>query len=157
MGIVRTSESREQELEDFRRMLVACAGLNRRKDDEEFKGLTKKISRDVGDDLEEKIVCVTSGVSYLGVALVNKLLLRGYSVRIIIDNQDDIEKLREMESSGEMMRIPKNKLTAVMAKLTDIHSITEAIDGCHGVFHTSAFVDPAGLSGYTVSVVLKNI
>jgi nucleoside-diphosphate-sugar epimerase len=138
-------------MEDFRQMLLACAGLNRSKYDEEF--IQKSYNNNGGgvDDVAGKVVCVTSGVSYLGVALVNRLLLCGFSVRIITDNQDDVEKLREMETSGEM-RIPNNKLTAVMAKLTDIHSISQAIDGCHGVFHTSAFVDPAGLSGYTKSM-----
>lgn len=52
--------------------------------------------------------------------------------------------------SGEM-KIGENKLQAVMAKLTDVDSLKQAFDGCRGVFHTAAFTDPAGLSGYTVS------
>lgn len=38
-------------------------------------------------ELEEKKVCVTSGVSFLGIAIVNQLLLRGYSVRVIVEKQ----------------------------------------------------------------------
>ena len=38
------------------------------------------------DDDEGSLVCVTSGLSYLGLALVNQLLLRGFSVRITVDN-----------------------------------------------------------------------
>lgn len=68
-------------------MLVACAGLNRRKDDEEFRGLRVKMNSDEDDNRRDKVVCVTSGVSFLSLAIVNKLLLRGYSVRIIVDNQ----------------------------------------------------------------------
>lgn len=86
MGIVRTDESRKMELEELRRMLVACAGLQRRKDQEEFRGV-RVSSKDMDTDDVEKLVCVTSGVSYLGLAIVNKLLLRGYSVRIIVENE----------------------------------------------------------------------
>ena len=71
-----------------------------------------------------------------------------------IENAEDKEKLRELETSGEM-RTSKNGIIAVMAKLTEVESLVEAFQGCHGVFHTSAFTDPAGLSGYTVS--LSNI
>ena len=74
------------ELEELRRMLVACAGLQRRKDQEEFGGV-RVSSKDMDTDDVEKLVCVTSGVSYLGLAIVNKLLLRGYSVRIIVENE----------------------------------------------------------------------
>lgn len=58
--------------------------------------------------------------------------------------------MREMETSGEM-RLNNSIVEVVMAKLTDVESLTEAFDGCRGVFHTAAFVDPAGLSGYSVS------
>ena len=57
---------------------------------------------------------------------------------------DDMEKLREMEMTRE------DNLEVVMANLSDIESLRCAFDGCRGVFHTSAFTDPAGLSGYTV-------
>ncbi|KAG8637791.1 hypothetical protein MANES_15G165400v8 [Manihot esculenta] len=62
-----------------------------------------------------------------------------------------MEKLRELEDSGEMSR-SNNSIKAVMAKLTEIESLLEAFEGCRGVFHTSAFTDPAGLSGYTKSM-----
>ena len=55
-----------------------------------------------------------------------------------------------METSGEM--ICKNKISVVMAKPTEIQGLMEAFDGCRGVFHTSAFADPAGISGYSVSL-----
>lgn len=46
-------------------------------------------------------------------------------------------------------------LEIVIAKLSDVESLEKAFEGCRGVFHTSAFTDPAGLSGYTVSLFLS--
>lgn len=52
--------------------------------------------------------------------------------------------------SGEMMGC-KSKISVVIAKPNEIQGLMEAFDGCCGVFHTSSFADPAGLSGYSVS------
>lgn len=60
-----------------------------------------------------------------------------------------------MEKTEERSNNNKNKLGAVVAKLTELESLVEAFDGCCAVFHTSAFVDPAGLSGYSVSLFLS--
>lgn len=68
-----------------------------------------------------------------------------------LKNAEDINMLREMETSGEMRTI-SNNVSAVMAKLTEVESLAEAFQGCRGVFHTSSFTDPAGLSGYSVSL-----
>lgn len=76
-------------------MLVACAAVHRRKDEEEFKGSRNNINnvpKEIGGDDEEKLVCVTSGVSFLGLALVNCLLLRGYAVRILIDHRGTLSR-----------------------------------------------------------------
>uniref|UniRef100_A0A7N0U2N2 NAD-dependent epimerase/dehydratase domain-containing protein n=1 Tax=Kalanchoe fedtschenkoi TaxID=63787 RepID=A0A7N0U2N2_KALFE len=89
---------------------------------------------------DDKVVCVTSGVSYLGLAVVRRLLARGYHVRVIVHNQDDMEKLGEMGGS---------RITAVVADLMEQRSLLDALDGCRGVFHTSSFIDPAGLAGYS--------
>ncbi|KAF2308523.1 hypothetical protein GH714_010323 [Hevea brasiliensis] len=64
---------------------------------------------------------------------------------------EEVEKLRELEVSGEMRTI-NNSIKAVVAKVTEIESLVEAFEGCRGVFHTAAFTDPAGLSGYTKSM-----
>lgn len=81
MGIVRSEERTKAELDEFRRMLMASAGFHRRKD--HLNG-----AADLDDDRAERggLVCVTSGLSFLGLTIVNKLLARGYSVRIIVDN-----------------------------------------------------------------------
>lgn len=60
-----------------------------------------------------------------------------------------------MEISGEM-RQSMNTVEAVMARLNDIESLSQAFNGCRGVFHTAAFVDPAGLSGYSVSLLTSS-
>lgn len=147
MGIVRLEETQKAELEEFRRILLSCAAVHRRKVDDGFRGQENAVPAGNGDVLD-RLVCVTSGVSYLGIAIVNQLLVNGYSVRIIVDNEEDVEKLREMGNSGEM-RLNNSFVEVVMAKLTEVESLTEAFDGCRGVFHTAAFVDPAGLSGYS--------
>uniref|UniRef100_A0A5B7AIN6 Putative cinnamoyl-CoA reductase 1 n=1 Tax=Davidia involucrata TaxID=16924 RepID=A0A5B7AIN6_DAVIN len=147
MGILRPEEGLRVEIEEFRRMLLSCAGVHGRKDEDEFRVQGAKSKDEIDDGIEEKLVCVTCGVSFLGLAIVNRLLLRGYSVRIIVTNEEDLEKVREMELAGA-----NNNITGVMAQLTELESLAEALEGCHGVFHTAAFVDPAGLSGYSKSM-----
>ncbi|XP_050382596.1 cinnamoyl-CoA reductase-like SNL6 isoform X2 [Argentina anserina] len=143
MGIASLQEREEDHelLQELRRMLVATAGQD--KPQLPQKCFSSKSAST--DDSEEKLVCVTSGVSFLSLAVVNCLLLRGYSVRIIVDNSVDVEKLREMTTANV-------NVTVVMAKLAEIESLSQAFQGCRGVFHTSGFTDPAGLSGYTKSM-----
>ncbi|XP_015879069.2 cinnamoyl-CoA reductase-like SNL6 [Ziziphus jujuba] len=154
MGIVKSEERKKAEMEEFRRILVANSGVYRRKDEEYFKGKRFPFTSIDDDDDEQgdKLVCVTSGVSFLGLAIVDRLLTRGYSVRLLVDNPEDIENVREMER-GERRMSNDKAISAVMAKLTETESLSEAFNGCRGVFHTSSFVDPAGLSGYTKSMV----
>ncbi|KAF3444650.1 hypothetical protein FNV43_RR14343 [Rhamnella rubrinervis] len=158
MGIVKSEERKKMEYEEFRRMSLACAGVHRRKDQEEFGG--KRFPSRVMDDSDDendqdRLVCVTGGLSFLGLAIVNHLFSCGYSVRIIVDNPEDTENLREMERGQGM--INRNAISVVMAKLTEVESLSMAFQGCRGVFHTSAFVDPAGLSGYTKSMVENEV
>lgn len=89
MGIVRFEETEKAELEEFRRMLLSCAAVHRRKDDDGFGGRENALPAGNGDVLD-RLVCVTSGVSYLGIAVVNQLLVNGYSVRIIVDNEGEL-------------------------------------------------------------------
>ncbi|XP_030469981.2 cinnamoyl-CoA reductase-like SNL6 [Syzygium oleosum] len=155
MGFVRSEERQRAEIEELRRVLLACAAVHRRKDDDGIGAPPRAAPRGDDDDEDDeagggggRAVCVTSGVSFLGRALVSRLLLRGYSVRILVDNEEDMEKLREMETSGEMGSARSN-FSAAVAKLGDVQSLCEAFEGCAGIFHTSAFADPAGISGYT--------
>ena len=88
MGIVRIDESQRLEIQECRRMLLSCAGLHPRKgeDNNDMRHVTTTTAGE-NDDSHPKLVCVTSGVSFLGIAIVNQLLLRGYSVRLIVHNQ----------------------------------------------------------------------
>lgn len=152
MRIVKNSQIELEEFLEFGREMLSCASIHRRKNDEEIRGNKRIKSEDDDDvDCEERIVCVTSGVSYLGLAIVNRLLARGYSVRVLVHSEEDLGKLREMETRGEM-RGSETKIGAVVTKLSEIESLVEAFDGCCGVFHTSAFIDPVGLSGYSKSM-----
>lgn len=83
MGIVRSEERQRAEIEELRCMLLACAAVHRRKDDDGLGAPPRAAARDDG----ERTVCVTSGVSFLGRAVVDRLLLRGYSVRILVDTE----------------------------------------------------------------------
>lgn len=91
MGFIESEERRFTEMEELKRLLVACAGLGRRKDQEDFQGSRfPSEDFDVEDDGAQKLVCVTSGVSFLGLAIVNRLLRRGYSVRIIVHTEGEL-------------------------------------------------------------------
>lgn len=62
---------------------------------------------------------------------------------------EDAENLRQ--------EVERDDVSVITAKLTEVESLSMAFQGCRGVFHTSAFVDPAGLSGYTVSPPNENL
>lgn len=68
------------------------------------------------------------------------------------ENAEDKEKVSEMEADAETASF-SNMITSVVSRLTEIDSLIKAFDGCAGVFHTSAFVDPAGVSGYSVCFI----
>lgn len=88
MGVVRTDESRRAEIEEFRRMLLSCSGVVLKvTTEEEYNRRQVPAANRNEYTADQKLVCVTSGVSFLGIAIVKKLLLRGYSVRIIVDNE----------------------------------------------------------------------
>ncbi|CAH1429312.1 unnamed protein product [Lactuca virosa] len=154
MGVVRTDESRRAEIEEFRRMLLSCSGVVLKvRTEEEYNRRQVPAASKNEYAVDQKLVCVTSGVSFLGIAIVKKLLLRGYSVRIIVDNEDDIERLREIEiteeAGGRSNITSSNQIGVVQANFNERRSLMEAFDGCSAVFHTAAFIDPSGLSGYS--------
>ncbi|KAK9052410.1 hypothetical protein SSX86_029039 [Deinandra increscens subsp. villosa] len=156
MGVVRTDESRRAEIEEFRRMLLSCSGVVFKVSTED-DGNRRRETASKGKEytVNQKLVCVTSGVSFLGIAIVRQLLLRGYAVRIIVDNEEDIERLREIEVSEmeESSSITSNnRIGVVVAKFNERRSLMEAFDGCSAVFHTTAFIDPSGFSGYSKSM-----
>lgn len=93
MGIVRADSSpRTLEMEEFKRTLLACAGVDGKEDgkEEDIGGGVRAGSAEEED--EEGLVCVTSGVSYLGLAIVSRLLLRGYAVRVIVHREGNPQR-----------------------------------------------------------------
>lgn len=99
---------------------------------------------------QKKLVCVTTGNSCLGVHIVKQLLARAYLVRITVQNQVEIEEMKEMLEEEEMNMVE----SVVVAKMGDLGSLCEAFSGCHAVFHTSSFIDPHGLSGYSEKMAI---
>ncbi|GAB4827437.1 hypothetical protein Ancab_034322 [Ancistrocladus abbreviatus] len=94
---------------------------------------------------ERKLVCVTSGNSYFGAHLIKELLAHGYFVRATIQNQRDFEDMKRILGNEEMNRLE----SVVVVKMGNVHTLCDAFRGCHAVFHTSSFIDPHGVSGYT--------
>ncbi|ESQ41437.1 hypothetical protein EUTSA_v10013866mg [Eutrema salsugineum] len=149
MRVLRATEKFSAEVKEF-----MCAAVQRRRDDDGFRGSRGGKSRnamDLDSDAGNRLVCVTGGVSYLGRAIVKRLLVHGYSVRIVVDCPEDKEKVSEMEADAETASF-SNRITSVVSRLTETESLVQAFDGCAGVFHTAAFVDPAGISGYSKSM-----
>ncbi|ERN06619.1 cinnamoyl-CoA reductase-like SNL6 isoform X1 [Amborella trichopoda] len=88
----------------------------------------------------EKHVCVTGGGSF-SLILVKELLSRGYTVRLTVHSEGEMETMEKIEDLWSVEKLS--------AKMSDIESLCDAFQGCGAVFHTSSFIDPHGLSGYT--------
>uniref|UniRef100_A0A0E0FQ05 3-beta hydroxysteroid dehydrogenase/isomerase domain-containing protein n=1 Tax=Oryza nivara TaxID=4536 RepID=A0A0E0FQ05_ORYNI len=148
MGVLRSTQSMQAEVEEMRAALLhghgggAAAGWRPSAGDADVK----RAAGGDGGAAGPRTVCVTGGISFVGFAVVDRLLRHGYTVRLALETQEDLDKLREMEMFGEDGR---DGVWTVMANVTDPESLHRAFDGCAGVFHTSAFVDPGGMSGYT--------
>uniref|UniRef100_A0A453A025 3-beta hydroxysteroid dehydrogenase/isomerase domain-containing protein n=3 Tax=Aegilops tauschii subsp. strangulata TaxID=200361 RepID=A0A453A025_AEGTS len=147
MGVLRSTHSMAAEVEEMRAALLVGAGgpawsWRRR-------GAAAAAKRGAGAEegaAEARAVCVTGGISFLGLAVVDRLLRHGYAVRLALETQEDLDKLREMDLFGENGR---DGVWTIMANVMDPESLHRAFDGCVGVFHTSSLVDPGGISGYT--------
>ncbi|WKA03871.1 hypothetical protein VitviT2T_021953 [Vitis vinifera] len=94
---------------------------------------------------ERKLVCVTSGNSYLSSHIVRELLAGGYLVRVTIQKEVDFGVMNELLRDEEMNQLE----SVVVAKMGDLDSLCDAFRGCHAVFHTSSFIDIHGVSGYS--------
>lgn len=83
--------------------------------------------------------------------ILGKFVSWGFFFNLILFfwDAEDKEKVSEMEADAETASF-SNRISSVVSRLTEIESLIKAFDGCAGVFHTTAFVDPAGISGYSV-------
>lgn len=77
------------EMNEFRKMLLSYAHVHSKKDDDTFRDRSPSTGDDISGE-RVQLVCVTSGVSFLGLSIVKELLLRGYSVRITVDNEGEL-------------------------------------------------------------------
>ncbi|PUZ55651.1 hypothetical protein GQ55_5G229400 [Panicum hallii var. hallii] len=144
MGVLRSTQSLQAEVDELRAALLAGGGHGAAAGWHRSAGA--KRAPGAAGGAEARAVCVTGGISFVGFAVVDRLLRHGYTVRLALETQEDMDKLREMEMFGEDGR---DGVWTVMANVMDPESLRCAFDGCAGVFHTSAFVDPGGISGYT--------
>lgn len=60
---------------------------------------------------------------------------------------EDVEEVRGGEGEEEMRMVE----SVMIANMGDMGSLCEAFEGCDAVFHTSSFIDPKGVTGYSVS------
>ncbi|XP_010555971.1 PREDICTED: cinnamoyl-CoA reductase-like SNL6 [Tarenaya hassleriana] len=150
MRIISMAEMYGGELTELRSLSAIAAA-----EEDEEKGFGRKGFRQSinGYELEDnaKTVCVTSGLTFVGRVIVKRLLLLGYSVRVIVDSPDDGSRVREMRDETAAFH---GEMEAVTAKLTEVGSLVEAFDGCNGVFHTSGFIDSSGVSTYYLQIRL---
>ncbi|XP_015692797.2 cinnamoyl-CoA reductase-like SNL6 [Oryza brachyantha] len=142
MGVLRSTQSMEAEVEEMRAALLRHgAGAWR-----SGAAAKRAAGAEEGAAPEARTVCVTGGISFVGLAVVDRLLRHGYIVRLALETQEDLDKLQEMEMFGEN---GSDGVWTVMANVMDQDSLNRAFNGCVGVFHTSSLVDPGGISGYT--------
>ncbi|XP_040985888.1 cinnamoyl-CoA reductase-like SNL6 [Juglans microcarpa x Juglans regia] len=78
-------------------------------------------------------VCVINASGHLGSALVERLLLRGYTVHAAVQHDDE-----QMQFNG--LSCENKKLKIFRSDPFDYHSITDALKGCSGLFY--AFEPP---------------
>ncbi|KAM7279642.1 hypothetical protein ACFE04_006776 [Oxalis oulophora] len=97
------------------------------------------------DARDRKLICVTSGNTNLGSQIVKKLLSSGYLVRVTIENQEDLEDIKNLMSDVELNLLE----SVIVAKIRNVESLCDAFRGCHAIFHTSSFIDPHGITGYS--------
>lgn len=58
--------------------------------------------------------------------------------------------MRELMRDEEINQLE----SVVVANMGDVDSLSDAFRGCHAIFHTSSYIDPHGISGYSVSSIL---
>lgn len=94
--MLRSTQSFEAEVEELKLMMRCsyspppppCNSISTAEEGRRKKGGFLRVGH--GDDDEGAAgttVCVTSGISFLGFAVANRLLSRGYTVRLLLDTQ----------------------------------------------------------------------
>ncbi|GAU27855.1 hypothetical protein TSUD_114360 [Trifolium subterraneum] len=88
---------------------------------------------DESSSISGQTICVTGAGGFIASWMVKLLLEKGYTVRGTLRNPDDPKNghLKELEGA-------KERLTLVKVDLLDLNSVKQAVNGCHGVFHTAS-------------------
>ncbi|XP_030533690.1 cinnamoyl-CoA reductase-like SNL6 isoform X2 [Rhodamnia argentea] len=84
-------------------------------------------------------VCVMDASGRLGSRLVDRLLRRGYSVHAAVQNEGEIDRLKELSLDAEKLKIFRSDPF-------DYQSIVDALRGCSGLFY--AFEPPQDQPNY---------
>lgn len=84
-------------------------------------------------------VCVMDASGRLGSGLVDRLLRRGYSVHAAVQNEGEIDRLKELSLDAEKLKIFRSDPF-------DYQSIVDALRGCSGLFY--AFEPPQDQPNY---------
>ena len=87
MGVLRSTQSLEAEVEEMRAALLlhGGAGFGARRPG---GAAAKRAARaDEAAGAEARTVCVTGGTSFVGFAVVDRLLRHGYNVRLALETQ----------------------------------------------------------------------
>ena len=88
MGVLRSTQSLEAEVEEMRAALLLHGAWAWRPGG---GGAAKRASRAAeAAGVEARTVCVTGGTSFLGFAVVDRLLRHGYNVRLAIETQGQL-------------------------------------------------------------------
>ncbi|CAM8922018.1 unnamed protein product [Rhodiola kirilowii] len=80
------------------------------------------------------VVCVTGGSGFIGSALVQLLLQRGYTVNATVKHLDDEKETKHLQ----LLEGAESRLRLFQIDLLNYDSIVAAIRGCHGVFHVAS-------------------
>jgi hypothetical protein len=86
MGVLRSTQSMEAEVEEMRAALLLGPGLAAWRSSGTGGAAAAKAGAEEGA-AEPRAVCVTGGISFLGLAVVDRLLRHGYTVRLALETQ----------------------------------------------------------------------
>eukprot|EP00252_Welwitschia_mirabilis_P026866 TRINITY_DN8979_c0_g1_i2.p1 TRINITY_DN8979_c0_g1~~TRINITY_DN8979_c0_g1_i2.p1 ORF type:complete len:213 (+),score=26.52 TRINITY_DN8979_c0_g1_i2:178-816(+) len=98
-----------------------------------------------------KVVCVTCATTPFARLLALELLSKGYAVRLAVPSQGEWETC--MEAFERHLQSQRVSVVVLDLVVDTVISLVDAFQGCHGVFHTSSFVDPHSISGYREALV----
>jgi len=83
----------------------------------------------------EKVILVTGGTGYLGSWVVQKLLSKGYSVRVPVRNKQNKDKYSHLL---ELAKDYPDKLSLFEADLLSSGSFDDAAEGAHAIIHMAS-------------------